>query len=276
MPSTIPDTPGSYQFKDADGRVLYVGKAKSLRSRVMSYFGTGLVRAHPPDGRHGRLGRVDRGAQRGRGAVPRVQPHQEAPAPLQHPLQGRQVVPVPRHHPRRGVAPGDGDAGRQAQGRPLLRALRPRVRDPRDARPAAAHLPDPHVHQGQVRPLPPPRAPVPLRAHREVLRAVRRARSRTRSTRAGRRAHPVPRRRHRAGARPPRQADARGERRARVRTRGTPARPDRVGAQGDRASADGRRQGRGLRRSSASPTTRSKRRCRCSSCARAASSGARG
>jgi excinuclease ABC subunit C len=43
VPSTIPDTPGSYQFKDARGRVLYVGKAKSLRSRVMSYFGTGLT-----------------------------------------------------------------------------------------------------------------------------------------------------------------------------------------------------------------------------------------
>jgi excinuclease ABC subunit C len=42
VPSTIPDTPGSYQFKDAHGRILYVGKAKNLRSRVMSYFGTGL------------------------------------------------------------------------------------------------------------------------------------------------------------------------------------------------------------------------------------------
>ncbi|MDQ1370541.1 MAG: excinuclease subunit, partial [Acidimicrobiaceae bacterium] len=37
-PGTIPDAPGSYQFKDADGRVIYVGKAKSLRSRVGSYF----------------------------------------------------------------------------------------------------------------------------------------------------------------------------------------------------------------------------------------------
>src|SRR3954470_20857171 len=42
VPSSIPDSPGSYQFKDASGRVLYVGKAKSLRSRVMSYFSTGL------------------------------------------------------------------------------------------------------------------------------------------------------------------------------------------------------------------------------------------
>ncbi len=36
--SEIPDAPGSYQFKDVEGRVLYVGKAKSLRSRINSYF----------------------------------------------------------------------------------------------------------------------------------------------------------------------------------------------------------------------------------------------
>ena len=35
---TIPDSPGSYQFKDADGRVIYVGKAKSLRQRLSNYF----------------------------------------------------------------------------------------------------------------------------------------------------------------------------------------------------------------------------------------------
>jgi excinuclease ABC subunit C len=35
---TIPDTPGSYQFKDADGRVIYVGKASSLRQRLSNYF----------------------------------------------------------------------------------------------------------------------------------------------------------------------------------------------------------------------------------------------
>ena len=34
----IPDAPGSYQFYDADGRVLYVGKAKSLRHRLPNYF----------------------------------------------------------------------------------------------------------------------------------------------------------------------------------------------------------------------------------------------
>jgi excinuclease ABC subunit C len=35
---TIPDAPGSYQFVDRDGRVIYVGKAKSLRSRLSNYF----------------------------------------------------------------------------------------------------------------------------------------------------------------------------------------------------------------------------------------------
>jgi excinuclease ABC subunit C len=35
---TIPDAPGSYQFKDAEGRVIYVGKASSLRSRLSNYF----------------------------------------------------------------------------------------------------------------------------------------------------------------------------------------------------------------------------------------------
>jgi len=35
----VPDAPGSYQFRDAEGRVLYVGKAKSLRNRLGSYFG---------------------------------------------------------------------------------------------------------------------------------------------------------------------------------------------------------------------------------------------
>jgi excinuclease ABC subunit C len=37
---TIPDAPGSYQFKDRDGRVIYVGKARSLRQRLSNYFGS--------------------------------------------------------------------------------------------------------------------------------------------------------------------------------------------------------------------------------------------
>jgi len=35
---SLPDSPGVYIFKDADGRALYVGKAKSIRKRVSSHF----------------------------------------------------------------------------------------------------------------------------------------------------------------------------------------------------------------------------------------------
>jgi excinuclease ABC subunit C len=35
---SIPEEPGVYRFRDSSGRVIYVGKAKSLRSRLNSYF----------------------------------------------------------------------------------------------------------------------------------------------------------------------------------------------------------------------------------------------
>jgi excinuclease ABC subunit C len=34
----LPDKPGVYLFRDANGRVIYVGKAKSIRKRVASHF----------------------------------------------------------------------------------------------------------------------------------------------------------------------------------------------------------------------------------------------
>ncbi|SCG64172.1 excinuclease ABC subunit UvrC [Micromonospora inositola] len=37
-PGTIPESPGVYRFRDGTGRVIYVGKAKNLRSRLNSYF----------------------------------------------------------------------------------------------------------------------------------------------------------------------------------------------------------------------------------------------
>jgi excinuclease ABC subunit C len=45
-PGTIPVEPGVYRFRDATGRVIYVGKAKSLRSRLNSYFAD-ITALHP-------------------------------------------------------------------------------------------------------------------------------------------------------------------------------------------------------------------------------------
>ncbi|MEU4741682.1 excinuclease ABC subunit UvrC [Actinosynnema sp. NPDC023658] len=43
---TIPEAPGVYKFRDAGGRVVYVGKAKSLRQRLNSYFAD-IAGLHP-------------------------------------------------------------------------------------------------------------------------------------------------------------------------------------------------------------------------------------
>jgi len=109
VPSTIPDTPGSYQFKDAQGRILYVGKAKSLRSRVMSYFGTGL-------------GERTRQMVMAADTVEWIGVRNEVEALF------LEFNLIQKHRPR------------QAQGRPLLRPVRARRRDLRDAGPAVAHL----------------------------------------------------------------------------------------------------------------------------------------
>jgi len=42
--AAMPEKPGSYQFYDVDGIIIYVGKAKRLKSRVSSYFHTEVDR----------------------------------------------------------------------------------------------------------------------------------------------------------------------------------------------------------------------------------------
>lgn len=42
----VPTKPGSYQMKNKDGVIIYVGKAKNLKNRLKSYF-TGTVTGKP-------------------------------------------------------------------------------------------------------------------------------------------------------------------------------------------------------------------------------------
>ncbi len=150
-PGTIPDTPGSYQFKDAHGRVIYVGKAKSLRSRLSNYFGAD----------HTLLPRT-RQMVAAAETVEWIEVRNEVEALfLEYNL-------IKRHRPRFNIRHKDDKSypflavtldeewpramvmrGQQAQGRAVLRPVRARVRDPRDPRPPAADVPDPHVHERQ-------------------------------------------------------------------------------------------------------------------------------
>ncbi len=233
---SIPDAPGSYQFKDVHGRVIYVGKAKSLRSRLSNYF-------QNPANLPPRTAQMVQSAE----TVEWIQVRNDVEAlMLEYSL-------IKEHQPRFNIRLRDDksypflavtlddewpramvDARAQAQGHPVLRALRPRLRHPRDPRPAAAHVPDPHLLRHQVRAAPPPRPAVPAVPHREVLGPLCRRGRRGRLRRAGGGAARVPRRRDRR-----RRPAARGRhggrrRRARVRAGGPPARPAHRRAQGHR------------------------------------------
>jgi len=45
---TLPDKPGVYFMRDRDGRIIYVGKAASLRDRIRSYFHRATLRSSDP------------------------------------------------------------------------------------------------------------------------------------------------------------------------------------------------------------------------------------
>ena len=146
-PGTIPDSPGVYRFRDPGGRVIYVGKAKSLRQRLNSYFADigGAAPADRADGHQRGRRRVDGGVDRGRGAAAGIQLDQGVRPAVQRPLPRRQVLPGTGRHGRRGVPAAAGDARPASQGRPVLRAVRPRLGDPGDAGHAAAGVPGPDL-----------------------------------------------------------------------------------------------------------------------------------
>ena len=147
-PGEIPTDPGVYRFRDAPrpGHLRRQGQDRCARGcRRTSRTSPRCTRA--PRRWSPRRRRVEWTvvAHRGRGAPARVLLDQGVRPALQRQVPRRQVLPLPRGDPGRGVPAGPGDARGQAQGHPLLRALRARLGHPRDARPAAAGLPDAHL-----------------------------------------------------------------------------------------------------------------------------------
>ena len=169
----FPTAPGIYLMKDAQGRVIYVGKAKNLRSRASSYFHKTASR-RPPDlrlDRRGRRHRVPGRRQRGRRPADGSAADQGHSAQVQPRPQGRQDVSLLADHDRRGLSPRQlhppaARSGRQAL-RPVPAGQEPARRDPG----LAADLQVPHLLAGH-------------RGRRPALAVVSPVPARTRSTSA--------------------------------------------------------------------------------------------
>ena len=188
---------------------------------------------------------------RGRRADARVQPDPALPAAVQHPVPRRQVLSVPGADRGGDLAARAGHAGREAQERPVLRSVRPRVGDPRHARRADPGLPGPDLHELVLRLARPCPAPVPVLRHRPVLRSVRALGDRGhrgvlpgRCGRVGR----LPEREHEARRRTAGRRDAGGGRAPGIRAGRQAARPARRRAPRDGDAGDGAHPARGPRR----------------------------
>ena len=147
-PEAIPDHPGVYLFRDRDGRVIYVGKAISLRKRTASYFQP-MRNLHPAPRPWSRPRPRWSGCSSSPRSRPstRVQPDQAAPAPLQRPLPRRQVVPVAGRAPGRRDPPARVERGPKRKGTkyfgPYAHAYA--IRETLDL---LLHLPDADLLQG--------------------------------------------------------------------------------------------------------------------------------
>ena len=197
-PSEIPDQPGAYFFRDKHGKVIYVGKAKSLRGRVASYFGVGL---------HPRTQAMVDNAQ----SVEWIITESEVAAVM------LEFSLIKRHRPRFNIKLVDDKSypylaitrsdewprarvmRREAERQRVLRALCPHLCHPQDPRPVAAHLPGPHLHRFTVRPSACPGPPLPSLPHRKMLRSLHRRRRPGGLSADGRRVSRVPPGGHRAG-----------------------------------------------------------------------------
>ena len=195
---------------------------------------------------------MDARLRRGRRADARVQPDPAATCPrFNIRYRDDKSYPVPGADRGGDLAARAGHAGREAQERPVLRSVRPRVGHPRHARRADQGLPGPDLHELVLRLARPGPAPVPVLRHRPVLRPVRALGHRGhrgvlpgRRRRAGR----LPERQHEARRRAAGRRDAGGGRAPGVRAGRQAARPARRRAPRHGDPGDGAHPARGPRR----------------------------
>ena len=98
--STLPTTPGIYIYKDAQGRIIYVGKARNLRKRILSYFRDASALTPKT------VAMIGHAASLETLSTTTEKPHQETPPALQYrPARRQAVCPVPHRQGRPLSAP---------------------------------------------------------------------------------------------------------------------------------------------------------------------------
>jgi hypothetical protein len=134
---TLPTKPGCYLFKDSTGKIIYVGKAINLRSRVRSYFHesvdspkTAQLVTMIAD-----LETIIVGSELEALILEMnlIKKHR----PAQRSAQRRQALSLHQSSLRRPVPHGDGHAPHGRRWQPLLRPIHQRVGGAPDARRAA-------------------------------------------------------------------------------------------------------------------------------------------
>ena len=153
----LPDQPGVYLFRDARGRVIYVGKAKSIRKRVATHF------SNPTQyGTTALTDEIDHieslvVATEAEALLTEQNVHQAVQAALQHPAARRQVLSLHRDLPRRGLPARLLHARAPPPRARLLRPVLERQARARHARPARQGLPVPLLRGRRARPRTPAR-----------------------------------------------------------------------------------------------------------------------
>ena len=109
---------------------------------------------------------------RARGPAPREQPHQDAPAPLQHPPPGRQEPAARPAHDEREVPAGPHRPGRRHRRRGVRGPLFPGEPGPPEHEPGAPALRHPELPRAAQREAPAPLPPVPDPPLRRALRGL--------------------------------------------------------------------------------------------------------